>query len=438
MKNNALLYLRVSHDEQVKFGLSLETQKELLLKYCDDNNLNVKGIYADKGISGSTIKKRKEFQRMIEESSSGDVILFTKLDRFSRNLLDANIVVQELEKKNVSIKAINEDDIDTTTADGKFIFNLKLSLAQREREKTSERIKDVFDYKKSVGEVITGATPIGYRIENKKYVIDQERSEEIKFIFNTFDETNSKRQTLYRYHEKYNNKKCIKTISRVLQDTIYIGERYGNKNFCEPIIDKKVFYRVQERLKNNIREVKKSDRVYIFTGLIKCPICGAKMNSNHIQGYKYYRCPNNKLHYRCSFGLSVREDKLEQEMIDRIKLFKSNDAVEFTNNHEVIDYGQKQLDIKKKIERTKELYIDGDIDKDTYKAKISHFETLLQEYEEILATNKNEPKSQEMALKTLDMYNKLTDENKRSFWHRFVEQIEITEDKKLKDIIFID
>ena len=48
---------------------------------------------------------------------------------FSRNLLDANIVVKELTKKDVSIKAINEDDIDTSTADGKFIFNLKIIIS---------------------------------------------------------------------------------------------------------------------------------------------------------------------------------------------------------------------------------------------------------------------------------------------------------------------
>ena len=64
------------------------------------------------------------------------------LDRFSRNVLDANIILKNLNDKGVSIKAINEDDIDTSTADGKFIFDLKLSLAERERNKTSERINE--------------------------------------------------------------------------------------------------------------------------------------------------------------------------------------------------------------------------------------------------------------------------------------------------------
>ena len=157
----ALLYTRVSKEDQVKFGMSLDAQLESLKQYCSENNLKIRNIYSDEGISGGSITKRKAFQNMIEEAKPGDIILFTKLDRFSRNLLDANIVVKELTKKDVSIKAINEDDIDTSTADGKFIFNLKLSLAQREREKVSERINDVFAYKIKQGEIVSGQIPYG-------------------------------------------------------------------------------------------------------------------------------------------------------------------------------------------------------------------------------------------------------------------------------------
>ena len=169
---NVRLYARVSHEEQVKFGSSIAAQLDALKDYCKQNNYNIKGIYTDEGISAATIKKRKAFLEMIDECKNGELILFTKLDRFSRNLLDANLVVQELENKNISIKAINEDDIDTSSADGKFIFNLKLSLAQREREKTSERINDVFKYKAQQGQSISGTVPFGYKVVNKHYERD--------------------------------------------------------------------------------------------------------------------------------------------------------------------------------------------------------------------------------------------------------------------------
>lgn len=148
---NVRLYIRVSHEEQVKFGYSIDAQINALKTYCKENKLIVKGRYVDEGISAYSIKKRHALQKMINESENGDIILFTKLDRFSRNVLDANIILKNLNDKGVSIKAINEDDIDTSTADGKFIFDLKLSLAERERNKTSERINDVFKYKAQKG-----------------------------------------------------------------------------------------------------------------------------------------------------------------------------------------------------------------------------------------------------------------------------------------------
>jgi hypothetical protein len=100
----ALLYTRVSKEDQVKYGMSLESQLDDLQRYCSENHLKVRKVYSDEGISGGSIKKRLAFQNMIAESRPGDIILFTKLDRFSRNLLDANITVQELDKKNVEIR----------------------------------------------------------------------------------------------------------------------------------------------------------------------------------------------------------------------------------------------------------------------------------------------------------------------------------------------
>ena len=85
---------------------------------------------------------------MLEKVKAFDMILFTKLDRLSRNVLDANNINQLLINNNCVMKAIDEDDIDTSTADGTFMFNLKVSLAQREIEKTSERIRFVFERKR--------------------------------------------------------------------------------------------------------------------------------------------------------------------------------------------------------------------------------------------------------------------------------------------------
>lgn len=108
-------YCRVSHDEQVKFGLSIEAQKDALIKYCKEHNYTYE-LYVDEGISASSMK-RPSLQAMLSKLKVFDIVLFTKLDRLSRNVLDANNINKMLIENNCTMKAIDEDDIDTSTAD---------------------------------------------------------------------------------------------------------------------------------------------------------------------------------------------------------------------------------------------------------------------------------------------------------------------------------
>lgn len=148
-------YCRVSTDEQAKFGFSIQAQKEALEKYCKLNKYKYE-FFIDEGISASSMKKRKALKEMLNRSNTFDIVLFTKLDRLSRNVLDANTINNILKENNCTMRAIDEDDVDTSTADGLFIFNLKVSLAQREIGKTSERIKFVFNSKREKGEITSG------------------------------------------------------------------------------------------------------------------------------------------------------------------------------------------------------------------------------------------------------------------------------------------
>ena len=124
--------------------------------------------------------KRPALQKMLSKICIFDMVLFTKLDWLSRNVLDANNINKILKDNNCTMKAIDEDDVDTTTADGTFIFNLKVSLAQREIGKTSERIKFVFKNKREKGEITSGTKKYGYDIVDRRYKINP--SEAINII----------------------------------------------------------------------------------------------------------------------------------------------------------------------------------------------------------------------------------------------------------------
>lgn len=104
-------YCRVSTEEQVKYGFSIQAQKDALIKYCKENDYKY-DFYIDEGISASSMKKRKALQKMLEKSVAYDMILFTKLDRLSRNVLDANNINKILQDNNCTMKAIDEDVVE--------------------------------------------------------------------------------------------------------------------------------------------------------------------------------------------------------------------------------------------------------------------------------------------------------------------------------------
>lgn len=437
----ALLYTRVSHVEQVRNGASLDAQLDALKQYCHEHSYTIKGIYTDEGISGASVKKRKGLSKMLSDASKGDTILFTKLDRFSRNLLDANLIIQDLLDRDIGIKAIHEDDIDTTSADGKFMFNIKMSLAQREREKTSERIRDVFDFKVANGEVTSGSVPLGYKIENKHLVIDQDTKDMALFVFETYDRCGNVNETHRQFVKRFGNVRGVRALSLMLKNERYIGHNGSNMRFCEPLIDVGLFDRTQKRLAMSVKKTP-SKEVYLFSRLIECPRCHKLMyayaDKKKTSTRHYYRCVLNQYStgHSCKFT-TVREEKIESELIEKVGIFANETRYQLqkrANDRKV----EEEFDaIKKKLERLKELYIDGDIDKASYIRKRNAFEKDLMEREQILEVTAKASVNEILSLNLREIYAGLSQENKSRFWHRFIERIHIDENRNVTHIDFL-
>lgn len=321
------LYGRVSHDEQSKYGFSIGNQIDRLKEYAEKNNLVIVDSYIDEGYSAGT-KKRPELQRMLGDLHRFELIIFTKLDRFTRNVLDANQMVNEFNRLGISIKAIDED-IDTSTADGMFDFNLKVSLAQRELAKGSERIKTVFDYKVKKGQPISGNVPVGFKIETsedgtKKVVIDKEQEPFIRDFFKHFKRYHSIRAAGRFCNEKYNADWSYSFYARLLTKEMYSGQFHGNPNFCEGYMSREEWEHLQE-LKHRVVKTSPKKHIYLFSALVDCPVCNKKLTVNStdkfrrgaMRRYVYYRCPNemiDKGHIK-----KISEPKLEEMFLQNIK-----------------------------------------------------------------------------------------------------------------------
>lgn len=377
------LYIRVSHEEQVLHGLSLESQKEALTAYAKAHNMQIVDIYADEGITArKALNKRLQFQRLISDVKAGkiDLILVTKLDRWFRNIKDYHNTQEILEKHNCNWRTIYEN-YDTSTASGRLHINIMLSVNQDECDRTSERIKAVFEHKKDKKEATTGAMPLGYKVVDKKIVKDEALAPLVNDVFDYFEAHNNKCATVNFINDKYGTKYHYNTIARMLKKPIYKGEFGGIEGYCEPYIDKDRWSKIQTLTQRNIKQ-RHNERIYTYSGLVFCAECGLHMAgastkyvkaNGEIKYYKHYRCTNAVVRRWCSHNLSIKEADIDKFIVANLSQELANYKAEFEIKTKEVDYKAQRNKIEKKIKRLKDLYINELITLDEYKADLSKF-----------------------------------------------------------------
>ena len=168
----AVGYIRVSTVEQAK-GVSLDMQREKIKAYADLEDMELIDIISDEGISGCSLKIRPGVQRVIKMVRQRQVkaVIIYKLDRLSRNTIEALELARVMDQKGVALHSITEK-LDTRSAMGRFFFTLMASVAEMERELVSERIVAAMDLKRSRGEALNNNPLFGYRIAGDRLVPD--------------------------------------------------------------------------------------------------------------------------------------------------------------------------------------------------------------------------------------------------------------------------
>ena len=454
----AAIYIRVSTDEQAKHGLSLDAQKKTLEDYCIAHGHRIVGFYVDEGLTArKTIKKRIQFNRMIEDVKQDkiDLVVFIKLDRWFRNVRDYYNTMDILDQHNCTWVA-TEEDYDLTTSSGILNLNLRLSISQNESDVTSDRINFVFANRRADGYVTSGSCPFGYKIENKRYVINEEKAERVRDIFNHFIATGSVDKTLMHYRNTYGYI-SINSIRKYLTNTAYIGQyktKHGEllEDYTPAIVDEDIFNKAQSLIRKNVRRSRNDDdpNDFIFGGLLYCDSCGAKLSRNGkqkaskskgIKFYHYYRCYNSTAR-NCENKKCVNQVTLEKEMLMMLKTEANKYIAE--NKIKGTKQAKKPKDntgkIKTKLKNIRELFIDGDIDKTEYVERKMELEKELADNLALLK-DENSPKDTRHLEGIINgdfetIYHTLTNENKRRFWASIIDKIYI-ENKVVTKIIFL-
>ena len=219
------IYTRVSTHMQVEKGISLEAQKETLIKYCNDNNFEYE-VFEDKGISGKSIEKRRSLQNLLNRLKDFDIIIVWKLSRIGRNMRDILNMMYEFDKNNVRFISYNEN-IDTSNSMSKMLMYVIGICAEIERDNTSENVKLAKRQEFENGKV-TAKKVLGYDIVNKQLVINLKEAKIVKFIFETYNKTHNYYQTAKICNSKgFKGKKGqqfhASSIKTIVQNQIYCG-----------------------------------------------------------------------------------------------------------------------------------------------------------------------------------------------------------------------
>lgn len=454
------VYVRVSTQEQKLHGLSLDAQKMKLTEYAEKNNLKIVGWYIDEGVSGrKLIRKRPELQRMIQDAEKGlfDRIIFIKLDRFFRSVAEYHECMKRIAPV---IWTATEESYDLSTANGRMLVNMKLTVAEMEADQGGERISIVNEYKVQTGQPLSGSMKFGFKIATdektgRKKIIRDPEVEDIVYDLISYVLTHqSKRKALVYLYNKHHISLSYNSLSNLLADTTLYGAYRDNPAYCEAYIDKATFDKLQEVTTRNVKDNTTKGRDYIFSGIIRCPKCGNKLSgcvynnkkpNGAVYQYKKYRCSNCKIDRRCDFNKVVTEVTLERLLLANMEKYLNDAKVLAT---EITDSGTSNVsqydidEINEQIDRLNYSWQTGKIRKvETYE---KDFAELLEKLEAAEAELNNVPVKDFSKVESIlhdgwkVIYNELDDAHKRSFWRSFVRAIHIEWTTTKKEITRVE
>lgn len=415
------LYVRVSTQEQKMHGISIENQLDALRKYCEENNYFVVAVYNDAGVSAHvSYKKRPALLQMVQDCQAEkiDLLLFTRLDRFFRSVKDYYLVTSQMGE--VPWKAIWED-YETETSSGQFKVNIMLSIAEAEAARTSEKIKSIMDYKRQRGEHL-GRVPLGYKVVDKKLAINPETEPIVREIFSMYDSGKGS-DLIRKYLSSVGHDMHSRSVRQLLFSPIYAGDDNGHP--CPAYFSQEDY---QRRLATRKNREPRNDRIetYIFSGLIKCGICGATMHAQKGNGkYLNYVCTTGKQKF-IHPGLSAAEKQLESTLLSRLQDFANDyNLASASAASDETDRKKEIALLNGKLRRIGVRYEDGDISTEEYRAKRDALKTKIATLEVI-------PSAKRIVLPGgfFETYTQLDRDGKQRFWRSLITSITFYPDRK--------
>lgn len=394
------VYPRISKDEQSKY--SINEQIQLCKEYLEREGHEMIEVYIDDGYSAKNMK-RPALQRMLSDikKKSFNMITVWSMDRLTRETIDGLTMVRDNFRPNGIEFASVTEEIDTSTPDGYMMFTIKLSMAQREREKIAERSSMGQVARAKTGLRNTSAKPYGYNVNpaDLSLILREDEARVVRMIFEWYtqgwgrfkiaSELNKKGIPAPKGHTWYDF-----IIGVIVKNLIYIGsthykpkkspesERIITPNKHEAIISAELYKIAQDHTRRRSENtMSQSSHLFPFSTILKCALCGksfhGKKRSQECKTGRNYYCCSGKYRVRGNCTASnVTETKITDLLFNYLdKFVLTDDNKPVSRDKRDTEKERKQLekeldDIKKKRSRLINAMVDGTVNYEDYTEKI--------------------------------------------------------------------
>ena len=329
----AIIYVRVSTDEQSEKGYSLAHQEERLRLYCKQQNIEVAGFYKEDHSAKSF--DRPAFTQLLtflkKNKKAVDLLLFLKWDRFSRNAGDAYGMINQLNKLGVEPQAI-EQPLDLNVPENKIMLAFYLAAPEVENDRRSLNVIAGTRRAMKEGRHCTWA-PIGYRNirteENKPIIVPSKDAHLVRWLFEEVSKQENNVVDIWRLVVTKGLKISRSNVFNMLRNPIYMGKIFLSaykdeeamlvRGIHEPVISEGLFYMVQDILdgrKPKHPSVHTGKEELPLRGFLMCRKCGAKLTGSASKGrggrYFYYHC-------KSACGERYRANELNDDFLTELQ-----------------------------------------------------------------------------------------------------------------------
>lgn len=329
-KKKVAAYARVSTEKKDQES-SYEAQVTYFTNLITNNpEWEFAGIYTDNGISGTSMKHRKQFQQMMEDCRAKkiDIILTKSISRFARNTVDLLNSVRELNGLGIEVR-FEKENINTLGINGEFLLTVTAAVAEQESVSISNNIKWAIRKKYMHGEPSGGTFVYGYRWVDRQYVIEPEEAEVIRQMYERLLHGESvyaiakRLRDVGRLTVRGKQFSAI-TVRRILSNPLYVGDLLLQKVFVRDCITKKIISNIGQRDRYYVRNHHAAivnretyDKVQevlahrtkmgfmlrkgmtCFTQKIQCGICGKWYSRFSKDGYVDWICRTRRKGEKC-------------------------------------------------------------------------------------------------------------------------------------------